>query len=235
VSDLTAYEKNQLEKLLGMSGGYVLDFTNRSFEDFVNDSVGLNINDARYQHASGSKANLLRGFWRNESNAVVAKLLADLIDHAASMDARRPDPALLDSGKSIASRLSKNGEVPDLEFVLGVDASGAFASLAKSISQSIDNGEPEAALDRLHTLLVKYVRGKCAKHKLHIAQDKPLHSAFGEYIKVLKQTGRIQSDMTERILKSFISSFEAFNHVRNHQSFAHDNELLQKAEALFIF
>ena len=41
--------------------------------------------------------------------------------------------------------------------------------------------------------------------------------------------------MTERILKSSISTLEAFNRVRNEQSFAHDNQILNYDESLFIF
>ena len=41
--------------------------------------------------------------------------------------------------------------------------------------------------------------------------------------------------MTERILKSSISTLEAFNDIRNNKSFAHDNPLLNYDEALLIF
>jgi hypothetical protein len=34
--------KQKLEHLLGMSGGYVLNYTNASFEDFVRNSIGVN-------------------------------------------------------------------------------------------------------------------------------------------------------------------------------------------------
>ena len=40
--------------------------------------------------------------------------------------------------------------------------------------------------------------------------------------------------MTERILKSSIAIFEAFNDVRNNQSFAHDNKILNYDESLLI-
>jgi hypothetical protein len=68
MSDLTNLEKRQFERLLEMGGGYVLDFSNRTFAEFVTDSVGRDIYDARYAHGSGSKANLLRGFWKQETN-----------------------------------------------------------------------------------------------------------------------------------------------------------------------
>jgi hypothetical protein len=56
---------------------------------------------------------------------------------------------------------------------------------------------------------------------------------MGEYIKCLKKEGIVESEMTERILKSSISTLEAFNDVRNNRSFAHDNRVLD--EALLIF
>jgi hypothetical protein len=41
--------------------------------------------------------------------------------------------------------------------------------------------------------------------------------------------------MTERILKMSISILESFNDVRNNQSFAHDNSLLNFNESVLIF
>lgn len=41
--------------------------------------------------------------------------------------------------------------------------------------------------------------------------------------------------MTARILKSAISVLEAFNDVRNNQSLAHDNPILNYDESLLIF
>ena len=73
------------------------------------------------------------------------------------------------------------------------------------------------------------------KRGIDVGRDKPLHSLVGEYIKALKAQGLIESEMTERILKSSISVMEAFNRVRNEQSFAHDNNVLNYAESMLIF
>ncbi|WP_290446884.1 abortive infection family protein [Acinetobacter lwoffii] len=51
----------------------------------------------------------------------------------------------------------------------------------------------------------------------------------------MKKKGKLESDMSERILKSNISILEAFNDVRNNQSLAHDNTPLNKIESKFIF
>jgi hypothetical protein len=58
---------------------------------------------------------------------------------------------------------------------------------------------------------------------------------FGEYIKALRKGGYLESEMTERILKSSISVLEAFNDVRNNKSLAHDNPTLNYEESLLIF
>lgn len=82
MSSLTNAERRKFEKFLDMSGGYVLNFSDRTFAEFVADSTGRNIFDPRYNYASGSKANRLRAFWATEDDAIVGKLMTDLIDYA---------------------------------------------------------------------------------------------------------------------------------------------------------
>ena len=107
--------------------------------------------------------------------------------------------------------------------------------MANEVREAIDKNRPEAGLDRLHTFVVKYVRALCDERGITTDRDKALHSLFGEYVRRLHDQGHIESEMTERILKSSISVFEAFNHVRNNQSLAHDNPMLNYDEALLIF
>jgi hypothetical protein len=63
VISLTHIEKQKLERELGMSGGVVLDFSNRTFEEFFREVVGVSIYHSRYDRGSGSKANRMRAFW----------------------------------------------------------------------------------------------------------------------------------------------------------------------------
>ena len=114
----------------------------------------------------------------------------------------------------------------------GEDSS--FDVLARSVRDSIERDVPGSGLDRLHTFVVKYFRLVCGKRGIDTPPDKPLHSLVGEYVKNLKRTGDIESEMTERILKSSISVLDAFNSVRNNRSLAHDNEMLGPDEALLI-
>lgn len=74
-----------------MGSGYVLNFSDRTYAEFVADSTGRDAYDERYNYASGSKANRLRGFWTEETNRTVGKLLGDMIDYAISECGVDPD------------------------------------------------------------------------------------------------------------------------------------------------
>jgi hypothetical protein len=74
---LTNTEKRKLEQFLGMASGYVLDFSNRTFEEFIRDCTGREIYAEGYNQGSGSKAHRLRAFWQVEDDATVGKLMGD--------------------------------------------------------------------------------------------------------------------------------------------------------------
>lgn len=80
MGSLKALEKRRLESLLSMGGGYVLDFSNASFAEFFRDSASIDIYSNKYEFGSGSKANRLRTFWKKESDQLVGKVLAEMLD-----------------------------------------------------------------------------------------------------------------------------------------------------------
>lgn len=235
MSDLTNTEKRKFEKLFGMSSGYVLDFSNRTFDDFVVDSTGLSILEEKYNKDSGSKANRLRAFWSLEQNQVVAKLLMDLMQCVRlDPDDAEQQKVYEDCGRAIA-RISGGVSSHDIVDLTPNSPEREFAILAREVRESIERNEPEIGLDRLHTFAVKYFRVLCEQRGISTDRQKPLHSLAGEYVKAVKASGHLQSEMTERILKSSISTLDAFNAVRNDQSLAHDNKILNYDEALVIY
>jgi hypothetical protein len=232
MSSLSYREKQRFEKLLGMSSGYVSDFSNRTFEEFVWDSVRKEIYDDAYKYSSGSKANRLRAFWDKEPDHVVAKLLGDLVDYARDLGA---EAGLIEGCREAVDRLKTSAPVADLDAIVPNAEGREFEVLAEAVKKSIEANEPEVGVDRLHTFTMKYLRVLCEQRGISTEKNKPLHSLLGELIKRLKAEGLVQSAMAERILKSTISTLESFNTVRNDQSLAHDNEILTYDEALLIF
>ena len=235
MADLTNLEKRQFERLLQMGGGYVLNFSNRTLQEFVTDSVGRDIYDARYAYGSGSKANLLRGFWKEEGSRTVGRLLGALLDYAESECGVAADDKDVQACRRTVARLVRDGPVAELDALTAVSDERDFEAVARAVREAIEKNEPEAGLDRLHTFVIKYVRSLCEGAGITVARDTPLHSLFGAFVKRLRESGLIESEMTLRILKSSISTLEAFNDVRNNQSLAHDNPILNYEEALLIF
>ena len=235
MSDLSSIEKRRLEHALDMGSGYVLKFSNRTFSEFFFDECGIDIYDTKYDYGSGSKANRMRAFWEKESNYLVAKVLSTLFENWSDFRAYDSPEKPSEECFAIVSRLRSSAPVPEISAVVPNADDRSFESLARSVQKSIEHNEPEAGLDRLHTFVVKYFRVLCEKRGIDVDRKKPLHSLVGEYVKALKREGKVESEMTERILKSSISIMESFNKVRNDQSYAHDNEVLGYNEALLIF
>ncbi len=69
--------KVKLEHLLKMGGGYVLNYSNASFADFVRDSIGVD----PYERHDGSKAQVLRHLWFTLSDSEFAKLTIDMLEY----------------------------------------------------------------------------------------------------------------------------------------------------------
>ncbi len=240
MSNLTISEKRKLEIILRMRGGYVLNFSNHSMAELFFDSVQIDIYDEKYNNkSSGSKANRLRSFWEQEPSHIVGKLLLDIFKNWPSVNSfgnpfGSPD-APPDELAQIANRLMDTASVPEINAIKPITDEKDFEGIAKSVRESIERNEPENGLDRLHTYLVKYFRTRIGNYGGNIKKNKPLHSLAGEYIKIIKQAGLIESEMTERILKSNISIMEAFNDIRNNRSYAHDNSILNYDESILIF
>ncbi len=113
MSTLTNIDKLKLEKLFNMSEGYVLDFTNRSFKDFVNTITNINIYSEKYSNLWNSKANRLRSFWNKENDKIVWKLLWDLLEQHKTdkllswKEFTKSENNLFEECKKIVIRLSK--------------------------------------------------------------------------------------------------------------------------------
>lgn len=241
MAQLKKIEKRYFEDLFNMSSGYVLDFSNRTFEEFFLDTVNIDIYEEKYNYWSGSKANRLRSFLDQEDDKTVGKILDELLEHyfylvnSTEYYNEIYNENLYKKCKEITERL-KNSEFIDSKDAFNKNTGDDnFDRLAKIIRSHIDNNEPETGLDRLHTYMVKYVRKLCEKHKIPIEKTKTIHSLFGEYVKRIKEKNLIKAEMTVRILKTTISLLDSFNDIRNNRSYAHDNPLLDYNESLLIF
>lgn len=246
MSDLKPIEKIKFEKLFEMEGGYPCNFSDKTFGNFVLDSVGIDVYTNGYDEMGTSKANRLRNFWKKESNYLTAKLLEDMLEYWRIQQMTDDSPwnntnrkeynqKLHDECLEIAKRLKQNISIENVDVLSSANGRKSNELLIKSIQDSIKKDMPDEAIDRLHTYMVNYVRKLCDERSISYKKDTSLHNLFGLYVKYLTDNKFVESEMCLRILKSSISLLDAFNTVRNNHSLAHDNRVLNYEESVLIF
>ncbi len=94
-----------------MQGGYVLEFSNTKFQQFIFNNLKIDIYTSKYSVYGESKANRLRAFWHIEDNLIVGKLITELASFWQTDKALKGkklsenDKILQDEVNRIASRL----------------------------------------------------------------------------------------------------------------------------------
>ncbi len=107
MSSLTTADKRYLETILDMGDGYVLHFTDATFSEFFN-RYNVDIDGHKYQTYGTSKAKRMRAFWETESDALVGRILSELLDsYEADCDlgGRERDTVLLAKCREVIARL----------------------------------------------------------------------------------------------------------------------------------
>ncbi|WP_081620114.1 restriction endonuclease [Thioalkalivibrio sp. ALMg9] len=78
---LKSLDYDLLDHVFDMGGGYVLDFSNKTFSEFFFDELGIDIDNAHYCDIGNSKANRLRSYLRQASREDVLKVLGALWEY----------------------------------------------------------------------------------------------------------------------------------------------------------
>lgn len=110
MANLTFIQKQLIEDVFGMAGGYFLDFNNREFSEYMKDVVGYDI----YEKYPGlSKAKIFRAFYQEEENRFVGKAIVLAVNYMKEkgMDKQKQEETdrLYELGKTL---LGVNKEVP---------------------------------------------------------------------------------------------------------------------------
>lgn len=106
---LSTDEMTTIEAVLAMSSGYVLDFTDRAFNEFVKRNWNVTATAPAYTKYGTSKANRVRGLLTAFDNGIRAEILQKLIDYRNHPSRRSSfeeiSPELEDSYRAIIRRL----------------------------------------------------------------------------------------------------------------------------------
>lgn len=243
LSNIEAKTKLILEELFDMNSGYVMNLSSTKFSDLIYDVTRIKIYDEKYNFRSGSKANRLRSLWNIESNQNVAAINLTLLGYwEQQFRLSNPDEEKfyryynlkVDAAKQL-TLLSKDTRTNFNTSILeSIKTEKDFQLLKNDIQRTLDNNEPQLALDRTHTLLVTYFRKLCTKHGIVYNEKETVDNLFSKYINHFNKLEYFESDMSIKILRLPSQALEKYNNVRNNKSFAHSNNILKYSESNLI-
>lgn len=243
MSSLTAKERFLIAEVLEFDSGYIfttlssiVKYNKTTTRDIIFAACGIDIfTNPHYSQLSQQRC--LEKIWDAESDAVAGQVLHDFLEFFFN---HYPKQLLTDEKKrrfnhclEISKRL-----INDSKIDLPISHSEKLRLLKKDIDNSLVQGTPQLCLDRLHTFASEYLRDLCIKHEIKVKDDKdnylPLHSLAGSLGRFYKEKSCIESQFSVIAIRNSIDLFAKYNDVRNDQSFAHPNDILDKAEATYV-
>ena len=155
MSDPTGIDRRKLEKQLGMSSGYVLDFFDRTFGEF-SDDYRVATDTESHKARGTSKANRMRTQWELEANYVVGRVISGLIDYATEVF-HDSGPMVIESSRKMALRLLSDQPVAELDALATTADKCDFDEVAEHVREASEKNQPQGSLDRLHAFVTKLV------------------------------------------------------------------------------
>lgn len=213
--------KRLVYRYIGVTGGYLGDFSYRTHADFYTD-LDLDIDPYRYQGTTRERFTQIL----TESPADVQATILDgvLVKYPVGSSERRTQQ-LADEIRGWAHALRAGPAVPDPR---PNDAPETVRRALADADHLLKANGPISAVDRVHTALHGYQLGLCAKCGIAVPDDASLTQIFKQLRKShpsLQSTGHRAQDI-EKILNAFNSILDALNPIRNRASVAHPNPVL---------
>lgn len=211
--------------------GYVWDFTNATFKDFVDSYTGKNIDEDKYKDDSGSsKMKRLKKFLAIEDDASVCLLIEGIKDYGLKRKLLYKS-----NGIELDKYIKK---LKSFEKIIEINrdifkSTKKVEILIKDINENISKKNFELAIDRLHTFFKGFIEILCISLNIEI-ENKSLDALYGEIVRKVHEKGIFKEKITEEILSSSKKIMKSFDFVRNNRSFAHTNDIISQEEAEFL-
>lgn len=237
MSSLTYTEKERIARFLGFKGGYVFTFLKSGYNktntrDMIFEATGIDIYcNAEYDM---SQERCIRKIWDECDDYTVGKLLKIMLDYywsVAEWDWDRREEIDYRELRELEKRLMQN------PISIPAAATDTLKLVKENIERNCNNNTPELALDRLHTFSTEFFRSLCNKHGISTEDDRgheyPLQSLVGRLKNWYAENYYFDSEFSVVAIQNTINIFDKYNAIRNDQSAAHPNEMLNKAEAMY--
>jgi len=184
MSSIGHLEKEYFEELFDMDSGYVMEFTNESFERFFKTTVGDDIYDDKYSEFGTSKAKRLRSYWDNEPDKKVGRVLNEMLDfwifeqHKQGLNPE--DDSIYKKCRSISARLLGDkedaessedeflkkdfGDIPITKIELDDNLIQILTSRFEEAKKALKNGLPLSTIFMCGSILEGLLLGMANKY-----------------------------------------------------------------------
>jgi hypothetical protein len=220
---------------IGVSGGYLGDFSYRTPEEFYPYFCDLNISPSAYDSTTRQR---FLTILENSDAPTQAKILKGILK-------KYPVDFFPEEQREVKRKASQEIEelIRRLESGQGVSTKQLYvtnATVERAIQDTkilIEKNGATSGVDRIHTALHGYLREVCRQAGITFSEGETLTQVF----KKLKanhpalQNGGARQDDIDQIINSFSNSLDKLNPIRNKASLSHPNEeLLEEDEAMFV-
>lgn len=223
-----------VNRYIGVSGGYLGDFSYGTHAEFYPEYCDLDIDPNQFE---GTTRERFIAILRSSMPDIQAKILRGVLQrfpHDAENKPETRTQALHDDLLGIAQRLE--GAPPVSTPTLAITSTTVELALNDAETLIQTNGAT-SGVDRLHTALHGYLRAVCESESILYDQSDSMNRLFRlirQHHPKLQNLGPRAQEI-ERILQSFANIMDALNPIRNNASIAHPNAtLLDGNEAILV-
>lgn len=223
-----------VNRYIGVSGGYLGDFSYRTHADFYPEYCDLDLDPNQYEGTTRQRfINIVSNLQPYEQAKIIRGVLERFpLKAQSSPDTRTQE--LYEELLGIAKRLEGASPVlspdPKINSAVVERAIGDLEALIKA-------SDAVSGVDRIHTALHGYLRAVCDIENIAYDKDDNMTKIFKllrQHHPTLQNLGSRSQDI-ESILRASASIMDALNPIRNKASVAHPNDdLLHKDEAMLV-
>lgn len=216
-------------KWIGVSGGYLGDFSYRTHHEFYPDYCG--IEDIEPYKLEGTTRERFEHILQSESPARQAFILRGVLKKYPNPADKTREPEHRRRMEELIARCE--GGIP-IDAVKPSTGRVVVEEALREVEDRLRAGTPLAAVDRIHTAFAGFLAGVAADRRVELGRDPSTTKVF-KLLRVacpeLGPQGR-HADQLDKVLNSLGAVVDAIDPLRNHGTLAHANEhLLEAPEA----
>lgn len=226
-----------LDDLLDMSGGVVLDFSNRTFDEFFDDDFGIEIYSDKYSENGESKARRMRAFVAMEPASIVIPVMEALWQHRCDLVATNPDynydqEAGTTQYETIMAAINKSSIAVAAPALQQMAQILNFDTVKRDLDRALASVEsdPEQAL----TSACSVTESVCRSILIELGEDLPAKKDIKSLFNAVKKPLRLNPDRTDidaaiakdvqMVLSGLASVVNGVGALRTHGGDAHGRE-----------